>query len=86
VDVFEGDFIKQHTPNWWRKLFENSGLLQVECCEELEDADVLYEELVRYEHEHNIDPFDVEMCIEQMAWGHANRPHKSLFVLAAHKL
>jgi cyclopropane fatty-acyl-phospholipid synthase-like methyltransferase len=86
VDVFEGDFIKQHTPNWWRELFENSGLLQVECCEELEDADVIYEELVRYEHEHNIDPFDVEMCIEQIVWGRANRPRKSLFVLTAYKL
>lgn len=86
VDVFEGDFKKQHTPDWWRKLFENSGLLQVEYCEELEDADVLYEELVRYEHEHNLDPFDVKMCIEQLAWGRTNRPRKSLFVLTAHKL
>ena len=86
VDVFEGDFKKQHTPGWWRKLFENSGMLQVECCEELEDADVLYEELVRYEHDHNLDPFDVEMCIEQLAWGRTNRPRKSLFVLTAHKL
>jgi SAM-dependent methyltransferase len=86
VNVFEGDFIKQHTPNWWRNLLENSGLLQVECCEELEDADVLYEEMVRYEHEHNIDPFDVEMCLDQFAWGRDHRPRKSLFVLAAHKL
>jgi SAM-dependent methyltransferase len=86
VNVFEGDFKKQHTPGWWRKLFENSGMLQVEFCEELEDADVLYEELVRYEHEHKLDPFDVEMCIEQLAWGRTNRPRKSLFVLTAHKL
>lgn len=86
VNVFEGDFIKQHTPNWWRQLFENSGLLQVEYCKELEDADMLYEELVRYEHEHNIDPFDVEMCIAQMAWGRNHDPRKSLFVLTAHKL
>jgi SAM-dependent methyltransferase len=85
VNVFEGDFIKQHTPNWWRNLFENSGLLQVEYCSELEDADVLYEELVRYEHQRNIDPFDVEMCMEQIAWGRVNRPRKSLFVLTAHK-
>jgi SAM-dependent methyltransferase len=85
VDVFEGDFKKQHTPGWWRELLENSGLLQVEYCQELDDADVLYEELVRYEYEHNIDPFDVEMCLAQMEWGRTNQPRKSLFVLTAHK-
>jgi len=85
VNVFEGDFSKQHTPGWWRRLFEDSGLLEVEHCQELEDADLLYEELVRYEHEHNIDPFDVEICIEQMAWGRAHRPRKSLFVLTGSK-
>jgi len=86
VNVFEGDFIKQHTPHWWRNLFESSGLLQVEFCKELDDADVLYEEMVRYEHEHNIDPFDVEMCLQQAAWGRENCPRRSLFVLTAHRL
>ena len=86
VDVFEGDFKKQHTPRWWRDLFESSGLLGVEHCAELDDADVLYEELVRYEYEHALDPFDVEMCLQQMEWGETHRPRKSLFVLAARKL
>jgi SAM-dependent methyltransferase len=86
VDVFEGDFKKQHTPGWWRELFEQSGLLHVEYCQELDDAEVLYEELVRYEHEHGLDPFDVEICLEQMAWGRTHQPRKSLFVLTAYKL
>lgn len=86
VNVFEDDFKKQHTSRWWRELFENSGLLEVEYCEELDDADVLYEELVRYEYEHNLDPFDVEICLEQMEWGRTHRPQKSLFVLTASKL
>jgi hypothetical protein len=77
---------KQHTLRWWRELFERSGLLQVECCEELDDAAVLYEEMVRYEYEHHLDPFDVEICLAQMEWARINRPRKSLFVLAAHKL
>jgi hypothetical protein len=50
VDVFEDDFKKQHTPAWWRNLFEQSGLLDVEHCVEVDDADALYEELIRYEH------------------------------------
>ena len=83
VDVFEGDFKKQHTPAWWRNLFEQTGLLDVEHCAELDDADAIYEELVRYEHEHNLDPFDVDICLQQMEWGRTHRPHKTLFVLTA---
>jgi SAM-dependent methyltransferase len=85
VDVFEDDFKKQHTPSWWHDLFQSSGLLQVEYCRELEDADVLYEELVRYEHEHNIDPFDVQICLDQIEWVRAHQPRKTLFVITAHK-
>lgn len=85
VDVFEGDFRKQHTPGWWRDLFQSSGLLNVEDCHELEDADIIYEELVRYEYEHNIDPFDVQICLDQIEWGRTHRPHKTLFVLTASK-
>ena len=85
VDVFEGDFLKQHTPAWWRALFEQSGLLTVEHCAELDAAEAIYEEMVRYEHEHEIDPFDVDMCLQQFEWGRTHRPRKTLFVLTAHK-
>ena len=81
VDVFEDDFKRQHTAGWWRNLFESSGLLEVECCQELDDADILFEELVRYEHEHAIDPFDVQICLDQIEWGCIHEPRKTLFVL-----
>jgi SAM-dependent methyltransferase len=86
VDVFEGDFKKQHTPRWWQDLFERSGLLRVLDCHELEDADVLYEDLVLYQHEHDLDPFDVEISLQQIEWGRHNRPRKSLFTITAYKL
>ncbi|MGZ9234447.1 MAG: SAM-dependent methyltransferase [Anaerolineales bacterium] len=86
VNVFEDDFKKQHTPGWWKALFESSGLLNMECCYELNDADVIYEELVRYEYEHEIDPFDVQICLDQIEWGRAHQPRKTLFVLTASKL
>ena len=85
VDVFSDDFLKQHTPNWWRELFESSGLLEVETCRELEDADAIYKELVRYEHETGSDPFDVQICLDQIEWGRENQPRKSLFVLTGKK-
>ncbi|MCX6032451.1 MAG: methyltransferase domain-containing protein [Chloroflexi bacterium] len=86
VDVFQGDFVKQHTAAWWRDLFVRSGLLEVLECAELADADVLYEDMVLFEHEHGIDPFDVAICLEQIAWGQQHRPKKSLFTLTARKL
>jgi SAM-dependent methyltransferase len=85
VDVFTDDFIKQHTPGWWRDFFQASGLLEVETCDELDDVDAIYEELVRYEHENNIDPFDVQICLDQIEWGRGHQPRKTLFVLTAHK-
>ncbi len=86
VGVFEGDFKKQHTPGWWQDLFQSSGLLHVECCYELKDAEAIYAELVRYEHEQDIDPFDVQICLDQMEWGRAHEPRKTLFVITARKL
>ncbi|MFT3891041.1 MAG: methyltransferase domain-containing protein [Anaerolineales bacterium] len=85
VDVFDGDFKKQHTDTWWRDLFGSSGMLQIEHCRELEDADAIYEELVRYEHENDIDPFDVQFCLDQIEWGRTHEPRKTLFVLTAKK-
>jgi SAM-dependent methyltransferase len=85
VDIFEGDFKKQHTPDWWRNLFQSTGLLEIEYCRELEDADDIYKELVRYEHEHHIDPFDVQICLDQIEWGCTHTPHKTLFVITAKK-
>jgi SAM-dependent methyltransferase len=84
VNVFEDDFKKQHTPAWWHDLFEQSGL-RVEHCAELDDADSIYEELVRYEHAHDLDPFDVDICLQQIEWGRIQRPRKTLFVLTARK-
>lgn len=85
VDVFKDDFVKQHTPGWWRDFFQATGLLEVETCQELEDADAIYEELVQYEHKHRLDSFDVQVCLDQIEWGRSRQPKKTLFVLTAQK-
>ena len=86
VNVFEDDFRKQHTPDWWQQLFQSSGLVEIEDCHELEDAEAIYEELVRYEHEQSLDPFDMQICLDQIEWGRTHEPRKTLFVLAARKV
>ena len=83
INVWEDDFSKMHSPPWWETLFRDSGLLKVESCCELEDAEVLYEDLVKYQIEHDLDPADVEISIQQIEYGRSHRPSKTLFVLAA---
>jgi SAM-dependent methyltransferase len=85
-DVFNGDFLTQHTPAWWQGFFQASGLVEVEACFELDDAEAIYQELVRYEYANNIDPFDVQICLDQLEWGQTNQPQKSLYVLCARKM
>jgi len=86
VNVWEDDFSKMHSPPWWKKLFEESGLLEIVHCRELEDATILYEDLVLYQIEHDLDPEDVRRSIAQLEYGRENRPIKSLFVVTARKL
>jgi SAM-dependent methyltransferase len=84
-DVWEGDFLRMKTPAWWERLFRESGLLDVIQFGELEDAAVLYEDLVLHNLEHGLELEDTEHCIEQILWGRRNRPAKTLFALAARK-
>lgn len=86
VNVWEDDFSKMHSPPWWKHLFEKSGILEVEHCRELEDAAILYEDLVLYQIEHDLEPEDVRRSVAQLEYGRENRPYKTLFVLTARKL
>jgi hypothetical protein len=86
IDVWQGDFSKMHSPDWWARLFTGSGLLAVEHCQELPDAVVLYEDLVKYQVEHDLDPHDVDISIQQIEWGRSYRPYKTLFTITARKL
>jgi SAM-dependent methyltransferase len=86
INVWDGDFSKMHSPAWWQQLFQDSGLLQVESCLELEDAEILYEDLVKYQIEHDLDPADVRVSIQQIEYGRTHRPAKTLFALAATRL
>jgi len=83
INVWEDDFSKMHSPPWWEDLFKESGLLRVDTCQELEDAEVLYEDLAKYQIERDLDPADILASIQQIEYGRSHRPAKTLFVLAA---
>jgi hypothetical protein len=61
-------------------------LLQVERCFELDDAALLFDEMVRREYEYEHDLFNVRICLAQREWERHHRPKRSLFVLTAHKI
>jgi SAM-dependent methyltransferase len=86
TDVWENDFLKLHSPPWWEQLFTESGLLRVLACQELDDAEVLYEDLVLHQLAHDLDPDDTARSIAQIEWGRANRPRKTLFTIIARKI
>jgi len=85
ANVWEGDFLKMHTSHWWKDLFLRSGLVDVYQCFELEDATVMYEDFVRYQDEHGLDPHDVQMSLAQLEYGRSNLPRKTLFVISGRK-
>jgi len=47
-----------HSIDWWRKLWEKTGLVQIEAAEELSEADVVREHYIKdFEHEKKPDAF-----------------------------
>ena len=86
VNVWEDDFSKMHSPPWWEKLLRESGLVEVQYCRELEDATRLYEDLVLYQMEHDLDPEDVKHSIAQIEYGREHRPYKTMFVITGRKV
>ncbi len=47
-----------HTINWWQKLWEKTGLVQVELAQELDEAQQVREQYIKdYENEETPDPF-----------------------------
>jgi SAM-dependent methyltransferase len=86
TNVWEDDFSKMHSPPWWANLFRESGLVEVLHCHELEDALVLYEDLVLYQIARDPETEDIQRSIAQLEYGRHHRPYKTLFVITARKL
>jgi SAM-dependent methyltransferase len=86
INTWEADFSKMHSPPWWQDLFTSSGLLEVLYCRELDDAVILYEDLVLHQIQHDLDPADVAISIAQLDFGRHHRPYKTLFIITARKL
>ncbi len=48
TDGWDAEYTKYRSPAWWRTLFEESGLVDVTKCYELEDGVVMWEDVILY--------------------------------------
>ncbi|ARS36401.1 SAM-dependent methyltransferase [Pontibacter actiniarum] len=72
------DFLRQdyqhywyfiHSIAWWRRLWEKTGLVQIEAAEELAEADLVREHYIRdYEQQQEEDPFAKALQLDQQGF------------------
>jgi SAM-dependent methyltransferase len=89
TDGWDAEYSKYHSPLWWRSHFENSGLVEVLECEELEEGVVMWEDEFAYSGERagwSAEWFAKgDWLAEQLAYGRRGRPYLTHFVATLEK-
>jgi SAM-dependent methyltransferase len=85
TNVWEADFSQVRWPGFWKSLFEDTGLLDVLDCREVEDAAVLYEDMVLHRIARGDDPHEIGLYIDQIMFSRERRPRMTLFTISARK-
>ena len=86
TDLWMCEFSKMHSPSWWAALLEDSGLVCIEECTELQDGVIMWEDELRYNIEHR--GWSQELAstnFSQIAYGYDHEPYLTHFVLIATK-
>jgi SAM-dependent methyltransferase len=88
-NVWESCYSKYHSPLWWKERLNGTDLLDLTYCEELADADVLYEDLALNYYQYFSEDIrsmgamiPQERIVDQIVYGKANEVHPSLYVLS----
>jgi len=85
--IWEGDFLKLHSPSWWRDLFTTSGVLAVRESPELDDGVIMHEEKLAaapsrgYLGMSAAETRDLE--VQQVLYGREHEPHMTVSIIAA---
>lgn len=88
-DSWEGETSKYHSPDWWRELFTDSGLVDVIECIELEDGPTMWEDKLAYDlersgwDENKVD--QLRWKIDQILYGRKNQPYFTFFLATLQK-
>jgi hypothetical protein len=88
--VWEDDFLRSHSPDWWAEHIARSKELQLVSCQELEDGQRFYEEQALLTDPETQGYFGVsnaqqarELEIRQIEYGRENRPYMTAYQLVA---
>ncbi len=89
-DSWQMETSKYHSPAWWRRLFEDSGIVNVVECVGLEDGPAMWEDKPAYDLERsNWDESKVDQLqwkIDQILYGRDHRPFFTFFLATLEKL
>lgn len=88
-DVWDSCYSKYHSPKWWHNLLNETNLLNITHCEELDDGIVLWEDLALNYYNY-IDKeilsmgsiISQEKLIQQINYGKSNSLYPTIYILA----
>jgi cyclopropane fatty-acyl-phospholipid synthase-like methyltransferase len=87
--IWEGDFLKLHSPSWWKKLFLQTNELVVKQCHELTDGRIMYEDEILNKTPEGylgLSPQQArDIEIRQIMYGRTNKPYMTIYILSAVK-
>ena len=89
TDGWDAEYTKYHSPEWWRTLFEQSRLVDVTACHELEEGVVMWEDVILYGW-HRAGWTHAwfqksKWLIDQIVYGRQHKPYLTHYVLTAKK-
>ena len=89
-DSWQTETSKYHSPTWWRRLFEDSGIVRIIECTDLDDGPAMWEDKLAYDLERsNWDENKVDQLqwkIDQILYGRDHRPFFTFFLATLEKL
>jgi SAM-dependent methyltransferase len=87
--VWENDFLKSHSPDWWANHIARSPMLQLVSCKESEDGQRFFEEqalLTEPEGHFGLSAHQArELEIRQIEYGRENKPYMTIYQLVARR-
>jgi SAM-dependent methyltransferase len=87
--IWEGDFLKLHSPPWWKHLFQQTHELTVKKCHEMKDGRIMYEDEILNRTPRGylgLSPQQArEIEISQIVYGRTNKPYMTIYILTALK-
>jgi hypothetical protein len=80
------EFSRCHSPTWWKKLLDKTGLMRDASSEELDDGVIFWEDDVLYNLDHGGDVESAAKDADQYTFRQAGMPYLTHFILSAERI